>query len=190
MFELQEETNTEIKIYSIIKCDYRIEIHLTNNLVKIIFDNQSIIITVPRIWDGHKRYILTNETTGKMTVLHQVVFTNRLSMYNHFIEAFQYIINKFSANQLLYVLKTVLSLRSYPKLSHKFRHIWENPLFETNYKLVKYKIKQHQTLAKLKKYESIATFQQAQIKILEDECKQLTNDKRCVSIEISPIKSV
>lgn len=189
MFKLQDETNPEIKIYDIVKYNYHITIHLTNNLVKILFDNQYIFITVPRIWDGHKRYIITNETTGKITVLHQIVFTNQLAMYNHFIEAFQHIIDKCSANHLLYVLKTVLSLRSYPTLAHKFRYIWENPLFETKYKLLKYKIKQHRTLEKLKKYESISAFQQIQIQKLEDECKQLTDNKRCVSIDIYPVKS-
>jgi hypothetical protein len=194
MFKLQEnsnqENNPEIKIYNIVKCDYHIIIQLTFQSIKILFDNQSIFITVPRVWDGHKRYIINNETTGKITVLHQVVFTNQLAMYNHFVEAFQHIINNFSANQLLYILKTVLSLRNYQKLAHKFRYIWENPLFETNYKLLKYKIKQHRTLAKFKKYESICVFQQAQIQKLEDECKQLTDNKRCVSIEISPVKFV
>lgn len=147
-------------------------------------------ITVPRVWDGHKRYIINNETTGKITVLHQVVFTNQLAMYNHFVEAFQHIIDNFSANQLLCVLKIILSLRNYPKLTHKFRYIWENPLFEIKYKLLKYKIKQHRTLAKFKKYESICVFQQTQIQKLEDECKQLTDNKRCVSIDISPVKFV
>jgi hypothetical protein len=184
MFKLQEETNPEIKIYNIVKYNYHITIHLTNNLVKILFDNQYIFITVPRIWDGYKRYILTNETTGKTTVLHQVVFTSPLAMYNQFIEAFQHIIDKFSARRLFYVLKIILSLRSYPKLAHKFHHIWENPLFETKYKLLKYKIKQHNTLEKMKKYESISSFQQTQIQILEDEFKQLSDNKRCVHMDI------
>ena len=185
-----QENNPEIKIYNIVKSDYHITIQLTFQSIKILFDNQSIFITVPHMWDGHKRYIINNETTGKTAVLHQIVFTNQLAMYNHVIEAFQHIIDKISANQLLYVLKIILSLRNYPRLAHKFRYIWENPLFETNYKLLKYKIKQHRTLTKLKKYESISAFQQAQIQKLEDEYKQLTNDKRCVSIEISSIKSV
>jgi hypothetical protein len=183
MFKLQDEKNPEIKIYDIVKYNYHITIHLTNNLVKIQFAEQFIFITIPRLWDGQKRYILTNETTGKTTVLHQVVFTNHLVMYNHFIEALQHIIHKFSANHLLYMLKTVLSLRNYPILAHKFHHIWENPLFETKYKLLKYKINQNRTIEKLKKYEAASAFQQAKIKLLETEFKQLSNDKPCIDVE-------
>ena len=184
MFKLQDNSNPEIKIYNIVKYDYHITIQLTIHSVKILFENQSIFITVPRVWDGQKRYILTNETTGKMTVLHQVVFTQQLAMYNHFIEAFQHIITKFSAHHLLYVLKSILSLRNYPKLAQKFHHIWENPLFETKYKLLKYKIKQNSTIEKLKKYEAISAFQHAQIQKLEDDFKQLTDNKLCIDVAV------
>jgi hypothetical protein len=180
MFKLQEETET--KIYNIVNYDYNITIQLTTHLVKIRFDDQSIYITVPRIWDGHKRYIITNETTDRTTVLHQVVFTNQLAMYNHFIEAMQHIIHKFSSHHLLYILKTILSLRNYPILTRKFHHIWENPLFTTKYKLLKYKIKQHNTIEKLKKYEAESTFQQSRINILEAEFQQLSDNKRCIDI--------
>jgi hypothetical protein len=120
-------------------------------------------------------------------VLHEIVLTNQLAMYNHFIEALQHIIHPFSAHHLLYVLKTILSLRNYPKLAHKFHHIWENPLFETKYKLLKYKIKQNNTIEKikkLKKYEAASTFQQAQIKILQAEFQQLSNNKPCIDVDV------
>jgi hypothetical protein len=69
-------------------------------------------------------------------------------------------------------------------LARKFHHIWENPLFEAKYKLLKYKIQQNHTIEKLKKYEAVSAFQQAQIKILEDKFNQLSNNKRCVDVEI------
>ena len=180
MFKLQEDS--EIKIYNIVKCDYNISIQLTAYSIKISFLDQTIFITVPRVWDGHKRYIITNETTNKTTVLHKVVYTNQLAMYNHFIEAFQYIIHQFSSKHLLYVLKTILSLRSYPILARKFHYIWENPLFKTKYKLLKYTLRQNRIIDKLKKYESVSAFQEVQIKILELEFQKLSNDKRCIDI--------
>lgn len=182
MFKLQEEPTPEIKLYNIVKCDYNIAIQLTIYSIKISFAEQTIFITIPRLWDGQKRYIITNEKTDKTSVLHHIVLTNQLAMYNHFIESLQHIIHQFSAHHLLYILKTILSLRNYPKLAHKFHHIWENPLFATKYKLLKYKLRQNRTIEKLKKYEAVSSFQQSQIKILEAEFQQLSNDKPCIDI--------
>lgn len=184
MFKLIEESKPETKLYNIVNYNYNISIQLSTQLVKICFNNQSILITIPHIWDGKKRYMLTNETTDKITVLDQIVFTDQLAMYNHFIGALQHIIDQFSVKHLLYILKTILSLRKYPILAHKFHHIWENPLFEAKYKLLKYKIKQHTTIEKLKKYEAISAFQQSTIKLLELEFQQLSNNKRCADVEI------
>lgn len=184
MFKLLEESKPEIKLYNIANVDYNIAIQLSTQFVKINFNNQSISITIPRIWDGQKRYIITNETTDKTTVLHQIVFTNQLAMYNHFIEALQHIIDQCSSHHLFYILKAILSLRKHPILACKFHHIWENPLFKAKYNLLKYKIKQHTTLQKFKKYDAILAFQQSKIKVLELEFNQLSNNKRCADVDI------
>ena len=171
LFSLQEDTTTET--YTINKLDYTLDITITVNSVLIKNQQTSILITVPNVWDGKKRFILSNDSLSKTTVLHPIVETNPIEMYRHLYYTFQHIIPNFSQNHQLYLYNAIVSLKKYPKITYKFSLLWENHPIQSKYKLLKYKIKQERTKREME-------IQQAKIDILEAEFKSNCNNKSWV----------
>jgi hypothetical protein len=130
----------------------------------------SILITVPTGFDGKKRFILSDETLYKTTVIPSIVETDPIEMYRHLYYAFQHIVPNFSKHHQYYLYNAILSLKKYPKITYKFRLLWENALIQKKYKLLKYTIKHDRTKHKMEILSS-------KIEILEAEFKKSCNDK-------------
>ena len=168
LFSLQEDKT--IETYNIIKLDYTLNITITVNSILIKNKQTSVLITVPTVFDGKKRFVLSDEALFKTTVLHSIVETNPIEMYRHLYYAFQHIIPDFSQHHQCYLYNAILSLKKYPKITNKFLLLWENAIIQKKYKLLKYTIKQERTKRKMEILSS-------KIEILEEEFKKSCSDK-------------
>jgi hypothetical protein len=171
LFSFQEDKT--IETYQIIKLDYTLNITITVNSILIKNNHTSILITVPVVFDGKKRFVLSDEALYKTTVLHSVVETDPIEMYRHLYYAFKHIVPNFSEHHQCYLYNAILSLKKYHKITYKFRLLWENELIQKKYKLLKYTMKQERTKRKMEILSS-------KIKILEAEFKNSCNDKSWV----------
>jgi hypothetical protein len=168
LFSLQEDKT--IETYNIIKLDYTLNITIKVNSILIKNKNTSILITIPTVFDGKKRFVLSDEALFKTTVLPNTVETDPIEMYRHLYYAFQHIIPDFSQHHQYYLYNAIISLKKYPKITYKFRLLWENTLIQKKYKLLKYTIKQERIKRKMEIHAS-------KIEILEAEFNKSCNDK-------------
>lgn len=168
LFSLQEDKT--IETYNIIKLDYTLNITIKVNSILIKNKKTSILITIPTVFDGKKRFVLSDEELFKTTVLPSTVETDPIEMYRHLYYAFQHIIPDISQHHQYYLYNAIISLKKYHKITYKFRLLWENTLIQKKYKLLKYTIKQERIKRKMEIHAS-------KIEILEAEFNKSCNDK-------------
>ena len=168
MFTLQEEPPIN---YNIIKYDYNIEISLTKTTINIqnLKKSVSILITLSPIWDGKKRFIISNNNYESITVLHPIVETDPVEMCKHLISAFKNIIPDFCEIDLLYLFDAILSLSDYIEISNKFSLLWNNKYIKSKYKLLKNKKKYDIVKNKIQKYENSLIYLESKMKTEQRE---------------------
>lgn len=168
MFTLQERLPIN---YNIIKYDYNIEMSITQTTINIqnLKKGVSILITLSPIWDGKKRFILSNNNYDKITVLHPIVETDPVEMCKHLISAFKHVIPDFCEIDLLYLFNAILSLCDYVEISNKFSLLWNNKYIRSKYKSLKYKKKYDIVKKKIQKYENSLIYLDTKMKIAQME---------------------
>jgi hypothetical protein len=134
-----------IKKYVITKFDEVIEVSISRKAIQIKNSkkNMFLCISVLSCWNG-KRFLVSDITFDKMTVLHKCVMKNEFRMYQHLTDAIQTLLSNILEKDITIFYAGLLSLKAHCSIiSKQFKKIWQNKIILYHYKIGKYTIRRN-----------------------------------------------